>query len=482
MATAPHSDAFVFFGMSGDLAHKKIFPALYLMVKSGALDIPVVGVASSRWTVDDLRKRAEDSITTYGGGVDDQAAFQKLLDLLKYVDGDYNKADTFTRLRKELGDCKFPIHYLAIPPSMFETVVGGLGESGCAKDARVVVEKPFGRDLASAQELNRVLHSVFPEENIFRIDHYLGKEATQNILYFRFSNSFLEPIWNRNYVRAVQITMAEDFGVQGRGKFYEEVGALRDVVQNHLFQTVALLAMEPPLGPGVEALREAKERVFRAMKTMKRDDLVRGQFAGYRNEPGVAPDSDVETFAAVRLHIDSWRWAGVPFYVRAGKELPVTCTEVRVELHRPPQRVFSEFEELPHQTNYVRFQVDPQIVIAIGARAKSPGDAFVGEDVELYLCDTHPGAETPYERLLGDAMEGDTLLFAREDGVEASWRVVDDVLTDHDRAIIYAQHTWGPEERALLLDGTDVWHDPIPAECPPDDDMSQRGANGSRDA
>ena len=456
------SDAFVFFGMSGDLAKKKIFPALYSMVKKGELTIPVIGVASSTWTVEDLRKRAHDSITENGGGIDDPAAFERLTDLLSYVDGDYTNAETFKELKETLANAQRPIHYLAIPPSMFETVTQGLGASGCAENARVIVEKPFGRDLASAKELNRVLHSVFPEKNIFRIDHYLGKEATQNIIYFRFANSFLEPIWNRNYVRQVQITMAEDFGVQGRGRFYEEVGALRDVIQNHLFQTVALLSMEPPVGPGAEQLRDAKEKVFSAMETLRPSDIVRGQFEGYRDEPGVAPDSDVETFAAVRLHVDSWRWAGVPFYVRAGKEMPVECTEVRVEFHRPPQRVFAEYEQMPHDTNYMRFQFNPKIAVAMGVRAKAPGDGFMGEDVELFFCDNHPGEEPPYERLLGDAMEGESLLFAREDGVEAAWRAVDRILTEHDPAIPYPKHTWGPPEQERLIRDPDKWHNPKP--------------------
>jgi glucose-6-phosphate 1-dehydrogenase len=457
----PHdrSDALVFFGASGDLAYKQIFPALYQMTKDGHLDVRVIGVASSQWGIDELRARAKASIEEHCG-IDDQAAFDELIGRLQYIDGDYNDASTFETLRKELDDSKRPAHYLAIPPSLFPVVVEGLGKSGCAKGARVIVEKPFGRDLASARALNAVIDSVFPESSIFRIDHFLGKEEVQNLLYFRFANSFLEPIWNRNYVASVQVTMAEDFGVQGRGKFYDEVGTLRDVVQNHLLQVVALLAAEPPVGAGVEALRDEKEKIFRAMRPLAPADVVRGQFEGYRNEPGVAPDSDVETYVALRLFIDSWRWGGVPFYIRAGKNLPVTCTEVRVQLKPPPQQVFEEPRPGAGATNYLRFRLNPKVAIALGARVKTPGENFVGTQLELDLFDEHLDEMQPYERLLGDAMHGEMLLFAREDGVESAWKVVEPVLAEHAPAIAYPVGSWGPKEADDLIAADGGWHDP----------------------
>jgi glucose-6-phosphate 1-dehydrogenase len=458
--TADPSDALVFFGASGDLAYKQIFPALYAMLKHGHLDVSVIGVASSNWDLEQLRARAKASLDEHCGTVE-KGACDQLLEKLQYIDGDYNDAATFKQLRKALGDAKRPAHYLAIPPSLFPVVVEGLGKSGCAENARIIVEKPFGRDLASARALNAVIGSVFPESSIFRIDHFLGKEEVQNLLYFRFANAFLEPIWNRNYIASVQVTMAEDFGVQGRGKFYEEVGALRDVVQNHLLQVVGLLASEPPVGMSVEALRDEKEKVFRAMRALRPDDVVRGQFDGYRAEDGVAPDSDVETYVALKLFIDSWRWGGVPFYIRAGKNLPVTCTEVRVELKSPPQQVFPETLPTPGDTNYMRFRINPKVAIALGARAKTPGENFTGHQLELYLCDQHPDEMQPYERLLGDAMHGEALLFAREDGVEAAWAVVEPVLEQQAPVITYPVHSWGPKEADALIQADGGWHDPV---------------------
>ena len=459
----PHSDALVIFGVTGDLAHKMIFPALYAMVKKGALKVPVIGVAFPKWSMERLHKRVTDSIEL-SGGIDNKRALQQLLSLLKYVSGDYKDPGTFTAIKKVLGKARRPAHYLAIPPSLFETVIEGLGVAKLAEHARVIVEKPFGRDLASARELNQVAHSVFPEDSIFRIDHFLGKEAIMNILYFRFANSFLEPIWNRNYVASVQITLSESFGIGKRGAFYETAGCLRDVIQNHLFQVVALLAMEPPAGRDFGAVHSEKAKIFQAMRPLTPDDVVRGQYVGYQDEKDVAKRSDVETFCALRLFIDSWRWEGVPWYLRSGKCLPTTATEILVELKRPPQKLFDDAVRANSRSNYIRFRLSPNSAIALAARVKLAGQDFIGEERELYLSDEQSGKEAPYERLLGDAMAGDGALFTREDAVEAAWMVVDPVLKTHHRVRSYKRRSWGPKEANTIIAADGGWHNPSSAD------------------
>jgi glucose-6-phosphate 1-dehydrogenase len=458
-----HSDALVIFGVTGDLAHKMIFPALYAMVKKGALKVPVIGVAFPKWSMERLHKRVTDSIER-SGGIDNKRALQHLLSLLKYVSGDYKEPGTFTAIKEVLGKARRPAHYLAIPPSLFETVIEGLGAAKLAEHARVIVEKPFGRDLASARELNKVAHAVFPEDSIFRIDHFLGKEAIMNILYFRFANSFLEPIWNRNYVASIQITLSESFGVGKRGAFYETAGCLRDVIQNHLFQVVALLAMEPPAGRDFGAVHSEKAKVFQAMRPLTPDNVVRGQYVGYRDEQDIAKRSDVETFCALRLFIDSWRWEGVPWYLRSGKYLPDTATEVLVELKPAPQRLFADSEPLTGRSNYLRFRLSPNPAIALAARVKLAGEDFIGEQQELYLSEERTGDETPYERLLGDAMAGDGALFTREDAVEAAWVVVDPVLKRHHRVHLYKRRSWGPKEADAIIVADGGWHNPSSAD------------------
>ena len=440
--TDSHSDALVFFGATGDLAYKKIFPALQAMVKRGHLNVPVVGVAKAGWNLDQLRARAHDSLEKHGGI--DPAAFDKLIGLLRYVDGDYQDPATFSALRKELKDAQHPAHYLAIPPVLFETVVEQLEKSNCAGGSRVIVEKPFGHDLASARELNRVLLSAFDEANIFRIDHYLGKRPVNNLLAFRFANAFVEAFWNRNYIESIEITMAEDFGVQGRGAFYDQTGTIRDVVQNHLFQILCHLAMEPPAGFDSESIRDEKVKVLKAIAPIEEKNLVRGQFRGYRDENGVAKDSQTETFAALELQIDSWRWKGVPFYIRAGKCLPTTCTEVLGKFRKPP----SILPDSVLVENHLRLRVSPEVTIAMGMMALAPGGDGLSLQTGEMVATHSPRTDEmdAYERLLGAAMTGDSTLFAREDYVEEAWRIVEPVLKKETPVYPYAPNTWGPEE------------------------------------
>lgn len=454
------ADALVIFGVTGDLAHKMIFPALYAMAKHGALNMPVIGVSFSKWSLAELRKHVQVSIK-HAGKIDDQSALAHLLSRLQYVSGDYNDTATFKALKLALGKARRPAHYLAIPPSLFSTVINNLGAAGLATNARVIVEKPFGRDLASARALNKIALSVFAEDSIFRIDHYLGKEAIMNILYFRFANSFLEPIWNRNCVASVQITLAEDFGVKGRGAFYERTGCLRDVIQNHLFQIVALLAMEPPAYQGFGAVHSEKAKVFQAMRSLQPSDVVHGQYAGYRKEIGVAKRSDVETFCALKLFIDSWRWQGVPWYLRSGKSMAATAAEVLVELKTPPQRLFDDSAPVDGRANYLRFRLSPNSAVALAARVKRAGKEFVGDQRELYLLDEQLKKETPYERLLSDAMAGDGALFTHEDAVEAAWAVIDPVLDIPRTVYRYKPGSWGPKQADALIAADGSWHNPI---------------------
>jgi glucose-6-phosphate 1-dehydrogenase len=458
----PGSDALVIFGVTGDLAFKKIIPALHNLARRGRLGFPVVGVAREGWTLERLRERCAASLRTHGGEID-PAASEELLEHLRYVGGDYRDPATFLKLKETLGAARAPLHYLAIPPSLFGEVATHLDRSGCARGAGVVVEKPLGRDLESARELNRILAQVFAESHIFRIDHFLGKEPVQNLLYLRFANSFLEPLWNCHYIADVQVTMAESFGIEGRGRLYEELGAIRDVVQNHLLQIVALLAMEPPVRYQSEALRDEKFKVLSAIQPLEGRNVVRGQYEGYRTEPGVAPDSTVETHAALKFSIDSWRWAGVPFLIRTGKRLALTATEVMVRFQRPPQQLF---DPLARDADYVRFRLGPdRVSIGLGLRVKKLGEEMQGRNTELLMCEDDTGSMTPYERLIGDALRGDPTLFARQDSIEAAWRIVDPALHLTEPPLIYPAKSWGPSDAVRLAADIGGWHDPSQDVC-----------------
>ena len=454
------SDALVFFGATGDLAYKQIFPALYGLVRDENLSTPIIGVAKSGWSLDQLKARAADSVKTHGGDINSDA-FKKLLAQLRYVDGDYADPKVFAELRKQMGDAQHPLHYLAIPPILFSEVASQLAKSGCAKNARLVVEKPFGRDRASADALSRILDKYFSEKDIFRIDHYLGKEPVQNILYTRFANSIYEPLWNRNHVRGIQITMAENFGVQDRGAFYDETGATRDVLQNHMMQILASLTMDPPTGQEHEAIRDRKASLLKSVRALDPTDIVRGQYEGYEQVPGVKPGSSVETFAAAKLAIDSWRWEGVPIFIRTGKCLPVSIAEAVVQFKKPPRETFGEIASVG--AGHMRFRIQPDVTIALGTRVKTPGDRMIGDDVELILT-RQPGADKPpYQRPLGDAMHGISDLFTREDIVDAEWRIVNNVLGDVTPVYRYKSGSWGPDEAQQLVGRDGPWLNPVPA-------------------
>ena len=450
------SDALVFFGASGDLAYEQIFPSLLGLVRDEGLDIPIIGVAKSGWNLDKLKNRAKDSLAQHGAV--DKPSQDKLLSLLRYIDGDYADPSTFAKLHDELGEAKRPLHYLAVPPSLFGTVAAALAKSGAARDARLVIEKPFGHDRASAEKLNSMLRKNFPEKNIFRIDHFLGKEPVQNLLYTRFANPMFEPIWNRDHVRSIQITMAEDFGVRDRAAFYDATGANRDVLQNHLLQVVAHLAMDPPTGEEFDAMRDQRANLLKAVRPIEPEDVVRGQYLGYRDVPGVRPGSTVETYIAVRLFIESWRWEGVPIYIRTGKNLPVTATEVSVQFRRPPRETFGEL--VPGGSAHMRFRLGPDMAIGMGLRVKQPGERMVGNDMELILTAQPANFRPPYQRLLGDALAGNGHLFGREDIVDAQWRVVENILDNATPLYTYNPGSWGPDEATQLIGADGPWRDP----------------------